>query len=348
MDEEVESGAGETKSSTDSRIPEPLGLSTYIQVLGEWAKGMVSEPYLLGLIRSAGFGEAERAEFLAGADQLWGLVPPIDAPDVAEAELEPEAARALGLALALQGEHALHHHLPSDGAKPRVLTDIAELVTVIHLILEGHQQTGSAAEKRLKSLQKRLAARSVNTTRLAGRKEDVREAVLARRRIEDQERRDEEAQEKKEAASREKKRRRAPTEIPMKGLLFTIASLFVALTLFNTLTPKPSGGLPSAAEYKEVPVIGIIRHPDIVYVRVEGEWLLESESARKLGARRLWDRLSQESGGNVARVVLQTRTGTDLAFVTATGVRWQGPVLTRRAPPPVREGTDRSPASGEP
>ena len=118
MGEEVPEEAIPEVAGTDPRIPEPLGLSTYIQVLGEWSRGMVSEPYMLGLIRSQGFGDPERTEFLAGADQLWGLVPPITAPDVAEAELEPEAARALGLALALKGEHALHHYLPSAGSPP--------------------------------------------------------------------------------------------------------------------------------------------------------------------------------------------------------------------------------------
>ena len=338
--------------TVDPQVPEPRGLSTYIQVLGEWTKGMVSEPFLLGLIQSQGFGEAERNEFLAGADQLWGLVPPVEAPDVAEAELEPAAARSLALALVLRGEHALHHHLP-DAPPPRELRTVAELITVIHLILEGHDAPGSPASKRLRGLQKRLARRNVDTSRLADRKEDVRDAVLARRRAEDDAERAVEEQVRQEEAALEKRRTRRVrrTELPIRGLLGTLGSLALAVFLFNTLTPKPSGGLPSAADYSEVPVIGIIRHPDVVYIRVKPEWLTLGEPERKVGGQRLFDRLSKESGGAVAKIVFQTTTGTDLAIVTAQSVKWRGPlesiVLPKEAPK-LKEETGQSQTSRDP
>jgi hypothetical protein len=340
--EETETETNTPEASTDSRIPEPLGLSTYIQLLGEWAKGMVSEPYLLGLIRSKGFGDTERTEFLTGADRLWGLVPPIDAPDVAEAELPPEAARALGLALTLQGQQALHHHLPSDGSNPPILSRIAEMVTVINLILEGHEAADSAVEKHLTSLQQELAARSVDTSRLADRKEDVRDAVLNRRHLEER------AQEAQAAEKAPLKTRNIYwAHVPMRGFLLAFVSLGIALVLLDTLTPEPSGGLPPASSYTEVPVLGIIRHPDVAYVLVQPEWLLESEAVRKLGARRLWERLSKESGGNVAKLVFRTRSGTDLGYVTARRVRWQGPLETA-SPLKLKVGSDRSTASGDP
>ncbi len=350
MGEEPETQESTPLESTDSRIPEPLGLSTYVQLLGEWTKGMVSEPYLLGLIRSRSFGDAERAEFRAGADQLWGLVPPIDAPDVAEADLKPEAARALGLALVLQGQQALHHHLASDGPAPQSLSRVAEMVTVINLILEGHEDEASAAEKHITSLQAELTARSVDTSRLAERKEDVREAVLNRRHEEERE-----AREREEAeASKPTPRRRVSEAIPLKVVAFMIASLLVAGTLLQALWPEPSGGLPAASEYTEVPVLGIIRHPDVVYILVESEWLTQDETARKLGARRLFERLSKESAGNVAKLVFQTNARNDLAYVTATSVRWKGPLATPQLPPPqkqpakIKAGTDRATASGDP
>ena len=354
MSEQDEVVAPDEAPTVDPQVPEPRGLSTYIQLLGEWTKGTVSEPFLLGLIRSQGFGDAEREAFLAGADALWGLVPPIQAPEVAEAEMEPTAARALGLALVLRGEHALHHFLPS-APTPRVLKDVAEMITVIHLILEGDDGP-NVADKRLAKLQARLSERKVNTSRLADRKEDVRGAVLARRRQEEEEERARARAERdaEEAAEKKRQRRRSSgrTDVPIKALLFMIASIFGSIWIFNTLTPKPSGGLPPATAYTEVSVLSIIRHPDIIYIRVKPEWLTLGEAERKVGAQRLFDRLSKESGGAVVRIVIQTGVGEDLAVVTAQSVKWRGPFVTpelppeKRAPAPpqkedVTEGSDR-------
>jgi len=351
--EERESQANDPVESTDTRIPEPLGLSTYVQLMGEWSKGMVSEPYLLGLIQSKNFGDKESSEFLAGADQLWGLVPPIDAPDVAEAELQPAAARALGLALTLQGQQALHHHLPTEGPSPVILTRVAEMVTVVNLILEGHEDSASPAEKHLASLQAQLTDRSVDTSRLAERKEDVRDAVLNRRHKQERERRERREREAEEAKKAAPRKRSFTSAVPLKIILFMAASVVLAITLLNTLSPEPSGGLPAASEYTEVPVLGIIRHPDVIYILVKPEWLIQDEASRRVGARRLFERLSKESAGNVVKLVFQTRAGKELAYVTAQRVRWLGPMTAPQLPPPappakVKAGTDQSTASGDP
>jgi len=346
-DEAAQDDAAPQALTADPQVPEPRGLSTYIQILGEWTRGTVSEPFLLGLITSLGFGASERTEFAAGADQLWGLVPPIDAPDVAEAELEPVAARALALALCLRGTHALHHYLPppagTSAPTPRVLNSVAELITVIHLILEGHGDEGSPAARRLGQLQKQLAARGVDTSRLADRKEDVRDAVLARRRAEEEaerNRKESEDREVEEAHARLLKRGRTRTDVPIKGLLFMGASFVAAFFIHNSLTPAPSGGLPPATSYTEVPVSGIVRHPDVIFVRVQETWIQEGEAERKVAAQRLFDRLSKESGGDVAKLVLQTPSGGELAVVTANSVKWRGPLVTPALPKkPIKEGS---------
>jgi hypothetical protein len=65
-----------------------------------------------GLIQICQFGDSARRDFTSGRGALWTLVPPIDADQIRQANLDPVGLRALTVPLVLRGRHALHYFMP--------------------------------------------------------------------------------------------------------------------------------------------------------------------------------------------------------------------------------------------
>ncbi len=169
-------------------VPEPKGLYPYLAELDHWAASEpMDEPFLAGLLLILKYGEAELAEYKAGRSGLWGLVPPIEAAQVADANLNKEAAAALGLGVVVWGCHALARYVPNSGpAVPPMLQQAAEIVAALTLVLDiGNAEASSVVSPSLHKLGLEFEARGANALsalddRRAAIVEAHRSEVLAR------------------------------------------------------------------------------------------------------------------------------------------------------------------------
>jgi hypothetical protein len=300
----------ESTTSRPRAIPGPLGLSQYIQGLGEWARERpLTEPLIHGLVKHVAFDASERERFLAGEAGLFRLVPPIQPQDVVEADLDRDAMIALFYALLLRATHALLAE-PGGGLSP-VIRDTGELLSIIELQLGGDVPT--AVLTRLEKLKVELAVRGATVGKL-----DERQAAII------QDARRKRAEDALKAATEaplppEPPAERAVGRIPFWAVLWLLGTFALSAGLWKLETHLLQGPPPAAA-YTELAVLGIIRVHDRVSVRVDASVFALPEAERMAGAKRLFERFRAESEGEVTVLVLQDALGTNRYRVTASGM----------------------------
>jgi len=317
--------------NVDPLVPAPAGLYKYVQALDSWAKGAPCEdPTIGGLIGVCQFGDSARRDFNSGRGALWGLVPPIDALQIQEADLELVGLRALTVPLVLRGRHALHHFKPDQsGGLPEVLADIEYLCGLLLSSLErGGDELGSSAQRRLEILLVDLEERSnpgasnnAATDHIDIPKRKKKEARAQRRAEKFKDDSSPEAPLSTEEliqARAEEARRSSSFHRTLIGLV----ALPLLVTLYFTL-PTPGGGLPSASTYGSLPLVGLVRLPGQIKVRVHASWFALPDDERDIAMMILWDQLVDETEDpglelSVADHVNQTRGG-----VVAGKVWWR-------------------------
>jgi hypothetical protein len=316
---------GEREWQVDPQVPAPLGLYQYIAALDRWSSGKPAEErFLMGLLAYLEYGELEAAEFRMGRGGLWGLVPPIDAEQVAEAQLEGPAARALSVALVLFARHALARYLPEqkEGLPPE-LAEAAELIAVLRLSFGAAKvATDVVAGGRLVDLALDLEARgATGLTAL-----DQRQAAIVDAHNSEVEARRVAELESFEAARRQRLKDLGvrPSGISPRRLL-AAAVFLVALGVLATWWPWREDTLPPAASYAEVPAVGIIRHEDRITVRVNSSWVAGTpEEERRGSVVNLWERFGREMErpDEPVDLVLVDRRGGPIGQVKLGEVTW--------------------------
>jgi hypothetical protein len=283
----------EQEWNVDPQVPTPLGLYHYVASLDHWvARTAMDEPFLESLVRILRFGDAERAAFRAGRAGLWGLVPPIDAGQVAEADLDPASARALGVAMVFWARHLLAYYAPDqpEGVPPEI-RDAAEIATAMRLVL-GHEwgvDSESVIGARLFDLGLDLEARgAVGVSAL-----EERRAAIVRARFDEVDARRLREMEAFEAARRERFRKLDKgRRISVLRVGLGVAVLVVALVVWLAM-PDPEY-LPPAKSYGELPAVAIIRHREQITIRVDLEWLALPLEQREGQMGALWERFGRE------------------------------------------------------
>ena len=323
-----------TEWLTDPQVPEPLGLYQYIASLDHWvARTAMDEPFLESLVRLIGFGEAERDAFRAGRAGLWGLVPPIDAAQVAEAELDRTAGRALAVALLFWAHHLLAWYRPDqpEGVPPEI-RDAGDIATAMRLTLgdEWGKKTGSAVGERLFRLGFDLEARGVVSISAL---EERRAAIVQARFDEVDARRLREMEDFETARQERLNELGQGRRISGKRVVLGVAALFVALVVWLAM-PDPDY-LPPVQSYGELPAVAIIRHQTLITIRVDRTWMDLPQEQREGQMKTLWDRFGREMerADDPVDLALVTRKNEPLGGYRLAGAWWDPSVL----PPPVEE-----------
>lgn len=326
----------------DPQVPEPLGLYPYLAELDHWAAEQpLDEPFLMGLLRILKYGDAEKAEYKKGRVGLWGLIPPIDATQVADASLERPAAAALGLGVVAWGYQGLARYLPEqDGGVPPMLQQAGEIIAALTLVLDiGNDEATSIASPRLYDLSRELENRGVNAlSALDGRRATIVEAhrneVRARR----------EAQEEEiEAAlghSPTSAIRGSGSQVSLGRLLTAIGVVVFAIG-FAIIWPNRGPKIPAARTYQEVPAVAIIRLEEAIIVRVADPWLKLPEEERSGSAVALWKRFEAELDGLAVDLDLRTRKNIPVGGVHVGEAYWLAPDV------PEGEPSEEGAAPGE-
>jgi len=283
-------GGEEPEWDTDPQVPQPLGLYHYVTSLDLWlAERAMDEPFLDGLVRILGFGSHDKEAFRRGRSKLWGLVPPIDAEQVASADLDVDAARALSVAVVFWARHLLAWYRPeqSAGVPPEIL-EAGDMVSALRLILSDAKGATPVGD-RLYGLGLDLEARgAVSVSALADRRAAIIEDHHAR--IDERRLREMEAFEKA---------RRARLKELDKGRKISMTRLIIGGTILATLIgvwllQPDEEYLPPARSYGELPAVAIIRHADKITIRVDRSWLQLPKEQREGQMSQLWDRFGRE------------------------------------------------------
>lgn len=311
--------------ATEPQVPPPLGLYHYITALDHWVAGTpLDEPYLAGLLAILGYGDADGEEYRNGRAGLWGLVPPIGAAEVAEADLDVAASRALALAFAVWARHVLAFYRPVQRSGiPGEVREAGDIVAALLLALS--EEPGSAeraAGGRLLQLGADIEARgAISMSALA----DRRAAIATARRSEAEARRlrDDEAIELARAA------RLAATaggrSVNPVRLGIGVGLLVLGIVALVAI-PEPES-LPSAIDYGELPAVAILRYEESVTVRVDASWLAIPIEQRTGQVGALWHRFGVEMKRPERPVDLLVvdRRNTPIGGMRTGEVWWQEP-----------------------
>ncbi len=312
--------------ATDPQVPEPLGLYEYVQALDEWAADKaLKQVFLYGLFQSSGFDDSMRAQFRAGRNGLWSLIPPINATQVAEADLTVDSARSLALALVLRSRHGLHHYLPEQPASlphPAVLTQCGEVLTALKLILESDRSKGpDPIRALLPGLANDLGQRGVSAGGVIDKKRDaIREG-----RRQDAEARRQAEQEVEVIGGAPRGSKRASFSMYSGGPVWRLAvGAVVVAALASAVAMAPNGlsKLPAGTSYKALPAVAIIRHEDEIRVRIPKQWLQQPQPNREKALRELHARFTKEMTGNPLPVVLLSLTDQPYGGIAGERVWW--------------------------
>ncbi len=308
----------------DPQVPEPLGLYPYLAELDHWiAEQPLDEPFLAGLLQILGYGADEKREYRSGRRGLRGLVPPIDATAVADANLDIKAAASLALGVVAWGYHGLARYRPTqEKGTPPLLQEAAEIVTALMLVLDsGAKGAGGIAAARLVQLGEQLESRGINALSALGDRKDAivqahRDEVIARRQAE---------AEQIEAAIApsvtEAVQARGRVSLPkFAGASALLATAVAFMVLYDGGGPK----IPPAKSYSEVPAVAIIRHQDVVIVRVADGWMALPEEERSGAAVQLWKRFEAELDGLAVDLELRSRINKTLGGVHVGEAWWEG------------------------
>lgn len=278
---------------TDPQVPAPLGLYQYVASLDHWlARTAMDEPFLESLLNILGFGDEEREVFRSGRAGLWGLVPPIDAAQVAEADLKRPDARALTVAVAFWARHLLAWYAPDQKAGlPPELRDAGDIVTALRLVLgeEWGKETDSVAGRRLFELAVELEIRGVVGISAL----EERRAAIVQARFDEVDARQLREMEAFETARQERLEELGRgRRIPVLRLGVGGAILVSAIAIWLL---QPGGDyLPPARSYGAVPAVAIIRHQELITIRVDRAWLELPKEQREGQMKTLWERFGRE------------------------------------------------------
>jgi hypothetical protein len=306
-------------------VPEPMGLYLYLAELDHWAASEpLGEPFLVGLLQILKYGEPELQEYRAGRAGLWGLVPPIDATQVADANLDKAAAAALGLGVVVWGFHGLARYTPSPTSDlPPMLQEAAEIIAALSLVLaiEG-EDSGAVVSPSLYRLGLDLEARGVNALSALG---DRRAAIVEAHRAEVVAHREVEAHKYDMTLTpRSAEAMRDARRIP-GGRLVAAGLLLIASILFVVLYPTGRSKIPPAASYRELPARAIIRHEDKIIVRVQGGWIDRPAKERAASAVALWKRFVDDIDDPSVDLLLRDLANQPLGRIHLGEVSWTAP-----------------------
>jgi hypothetical protein len=305
--------------------------------------GAFDDPMIGGLIQICQFGDAARLDFKAGRSELWSLVPPIDALQIQERGLEIRGVRALSVPIVLQGRHALHHFKEvQEHGIPEPLVDVEYLCGVLLRSMDSHPETqGSKAQKRLEILLADLEVRS--GTGVSEEPENDRFELPERKSSSPKSRA---SSEKKKAASSEadkeeeheqssfeeedltadviiqKSAESAVARASFTRIIFGLLLIGLLGGLYYVL-PAPGGGYPQATSYNSMPLIGVIRHPGQVKVRVHGSWFTLPDEERDIAVMILWDQLVDETEDRGLELTVADHTNQTRGGVVAGKVWWR-------------------------
>jgi len=322
--------------AVDPQVPEPLGLYPYLAELDHWiAEQPLEEPFLVGLLAILKYDDAERIEYRKGRPGLWGLVPPIDAMQVADANLPRSAAAALGLGVVAWGYQGLARYLPKQShGVPPMLQQTAEIIAVLTLVLDlGNEAATSIVSPRLFDLGTELEARGANALSAL---DDRRASIVEAHRLEVKARRATEGEQIEAGPGPALGTAGTASEVSL-GKLLVASALLAAAVAFSILYTGRDGGVPSAASYEEVPAVAIIRLDESIVVRVDPSWMLIPVEQRAGSAVALWERFTKELDGRPIDLDLRDRKNQPLGVVHVGEVSWVEPAV-----PEEEEG-----ASGE-
>ena len=191
---------------------------------------------------------------------------------------------------------------------------------------------------------------------LSGAEEAAEKAELEGRLAEDEAKRLREKEEEEEALERagreaaerrtlERERERETAAAVNKGMprtggvsfqrIFIGVAIGGCLLLLAILLPTPGGSLRPASDYSEVPTLGLIRHQDVVIVRIKTQWYRGPLGQRTTQARALWKRLQGEGGDEPIRLELADQTGRMRGWVASGRVRWEAAATENAAKAPT-------------
>lgn len=315
----------------DLQVPAPLGVYGYVQALTDYTAGRrLQVEFLHGLIESTGVPGELQGLFESGRNGLWVLIPPISATQVAEANLGVDAARALGVALILRIQHALHHYLPKQSARgvPHVLSECGEMLTVVKLALDsGRVGDEDPVIKALLEVALQLAERGVSA---GGVVDERRDAIRENRR--------QEAESRRDAAAAEEAfdigTGRAQTNLSfalVRGSsvprVVMGAALVLGLSGLSAYLQANKSSVPAAATYRDVPAVAIIRHRDEIVVRVPPTWMRQPRPTREGALRSLYSRFAKELGAEALPVIIVGLRNEPYGGVAGERVWWDAPAV---------------------
>ncbi|MEE2829768.1 MAG: hypothetical protein VX498_11325 [Myxococcota bacterium] len=285
-----------------------------------------------GLIQVFRLGDAAQRDFSLGRKSLWGLVPPIDALQIQEAGLELPGVRSLSVAVMLWGQHALHHYLPSPGLGiPPLLADVEYVAEALVSALDrAGDEPGSSSRRRLRLLLDALEARS--PLGLGEDSSDVHMEIPRRKAKENPERVESEGAHARESYSAPEPtapptlaevQARAARQIAVRQRIVLALVFLPLLASLHWILPRAGGGLPPVSDYREVPLVAMIRMPGTIKVRVHSSWFTVSEEERSDAVKELWKRLTLELDDEGLELTVTDNVNVTRGGVVAGRVWWE-------------------------
>lgn len=304
--------------SVDRAVPPPLGLYSYLAELDHWAAGeALDEPFVGGLMAMLRLDDADREEYRAGRSGLWGLVPPIEASQIADSALTGPAARSLALAVVVWARHVLTYYCANEeGRVPPLIAEAGELVAGLNLFIDVRGEEPTGAERRLLQLGADLEGRGVRAlSALEGRK-----AATVQSHLDEAEAK--RAAEAKLEAATTKTTSGPATAVSGRQAATAVLLLICAVLLWVVYPNLRTSSDRAASDYQELPVKSIIRHTDKIIVRVEPIWLTSTTEIQKSSAVALWDRFGKELDGGHVDLELRGPSNVELGWVEQGVAYW--------------------------
>jgi len=292
-----------------------------------------------GLIQICNFGESARSDFKAGRGSLWALVPPIEALQIQEAGLDPVGLRSLSVPLVLRGRHALHHlkEEQPEGV-PDILLELEFLSGyLLSSLVDGGDQPGSSAQRRLELLLEAIRSRSnpaaagdtssgpIDIPTRKEKESRLKKAKKKKKKRKEQRRAEFFDNGNEEVSAGELIQQRAK-EARSRGSFHRVIVGLVLIPLLVVLyqiLPTPGGGLPAASSYSSIPVVALIRHSGHVRARVHGSWFTLPDEERDVAVMILWDELVDETEDPGLELTVADHTNSTRGGVVAGKVWWR-------------------------
>ena len=102
-----------------------------------------------------------------------------------------------------------------------------------------------------------------------------------------------------------------------------VLSIVLLIASLNWILPRAGGGLPPVSDYREVPLVAMIRMPGTIKVRVHSSWFTVDEEERSDAMKALWQRLTLELDDEGLELTVTDNVNVTRGGVVAGRVWWE-------------------------